>query len=437
MSKIAIFIFLLLLIALGLFAIENTEAINVKIPFGSNYEVSKVAFLILTLAIGAFSILLIFFVRDSMRAIDKIKISQRQKKDAKNRLYYTRAFNAILAQRNEDARQDLKALLKSDPDHLDSLLRLGDIALKESDYQGALDYYKKAYELSRSNSEVLLSLGTALEKIGSYDDALKYLDEALSIDSRNLTALQMKRSIYEKKLSWDNLISIQESILNLQYYEKGKRKEQKRIMAYKFEYAKTYLENKQLEKAESLFKELLNLKPNFIPFLIGLSEVFSKNGKVQEAIRILENASERLNYSIALLIKLDDLLWKSQESERLIRLYKKALLKNANDNRLKFLLAQAYCKEKRHDDALEILESSGDVASFPDYYILRGKLYLKQEQDPKALEDFKRSLEMLQTCRQIYYCLQCGERSSEWSGKCYKCMEWNTYSEDAYEFSKS
>lgn len=138
----------------------------------------------------------------------------------------------------------------------------------------------------------------------------------------------------------------------------------------------------------------LQLKiPNFIPFLIGLSEVFLKKSKIQEAIRILENASERFNYSIAIMIKLDDLLSKSQESERLIKLYKKALLKNPNDYRLKFLLAKAYCKDGRHDDALEIFESSGNVASFADYYILRGKLYLKGEHEKKASEDLKKALD--------------------------------------------
>lgn len=436
MGKIAIFIFLLLLVALGFFAVENNDAINIKVPFGDNYIFSKVAFLILSSTFGALSVLIIFFVRDSKKVIENLKSAKRQKKEANIQEYDLKASNAILSHKDEDAKNALKSLLKVDPEHLNSLLRLGDIALKEEDYNIALEYYKRAYNLSSSNLQVLLSLESVSNEMERYDDALKYLNEILALNPENLTALYRKRYIFEKMQKWDDLLVIQESIVKLQRKEKKREMEQKKIIGYKYEYARASLQNGELEKAEKAFRALLKFDSGFIPAYIYLADILSQKGGIAEAINLLENAYEKQN-SVVLLMRLDDLLINAGESDRLIRFYKNLILKNPYDNRLKFLLGKLYSRLEMVDDSLKILESLDNVISSTEFYVLRGELYLKRNQNSKALEDLEKALVMHRSCQPAYYCLKCGKKSYKWSGRCDECMEWNTYSLDVYGISKS
>ncbi len=434
MGKVVILIFLLILGVLGLFALENREAMNIKIPFGDNYEISKAAFLILSSTIGALIILMIFFVRDSKKAIDNLKSVKRHKQEEKILQYYTMGLNAILAQKDEEAKGSLKNILKIDSGHIESLLRLGDIAMKEMDYKTALEYYRKSYDLSRSNLQTLLSLADVYEKMELNDDVLRYLDEILALDPDNLTALYRKRSIFEKKQRWDDLLTIQMFIINLQRYEK--EKEQQRMIAYKYEYARAAMQNGEFDEARKVFKSLLKMDSGFIPAYIELADVLSREGEFQAAANLLENAYEELK-SIVLLLKIEDLLINTGESGRIIRAYKDAILKNPNDNRLKFLLGRAYSRLDKSLESLEILESLNNVIPSPEFYVLRGELYLEQNQNLKALEDLKKALALHKSSQMIYSCLKCGKKSYEWLGRCDNCMEYNTYSVDINGITKS
>lgn len=89
------------------------------------------------------------------------------------------------------------------------------------------------------------------------------------------------------------------------------------------------------------------------------------------------------------------------------------------------------------DDSLKILESLDNVVSSTEYYVLRGELYLKRNQNARALEYLEKALVIHRSCQPAYYCMKCGKKSYEWSGRCDECMEWNTYSLDVYGTSKS
>src|SRR5208337_310015 len=166
MSKIAMLLFLALLAALGFFAIENKDMVVLKIPFGSLYEMPKIALILMSTITGALVVLGAFFIRDTKRIIDNLQYQKRQKKEARIHAHYSRALNAILGDKEEEAKEALGDILKEDPGHIDALLRLGDIALGNEDFQAAFDYYKKARDINHSDLQVLLSIETVMEKMG-------------------------------------------------------------------------------------------------------------------------------------------------------------------------------------------------------------------------------------------------------------------------------
>ena len=67
MSKLLVFIFVIFLAVLALFAIHNQKSTTVTVPFGNVYETPTIALILLSIAIGALAMLFVFVVRDTKR----------------------------------------------------------------------------------------------------------------------------------------------------------------------------------------------------------------------------------------------------------------------------------------------------------------------------------------------------------------------------------
>lgn len=434
MGKTTTTLILLFLGVLGALAFDNRELVTLKIPFGETYEMSKITLILFSTILGAFVVLIGFFIRDTKRVIDSMQEQKRIKRETKIQESYAKALNAILGHKDEEARDALTEILKDDPEHIDALLRLGDLSLHHDNHATALDFYKRAHDLAPKNPGALLGLVNVHERIRNWQGALRYVEEMLDVDSANLTALYRKQALLERQEKWDELLSLQKTILKHETHEKEKQREERKILGYKYEYARVSLENAELEKAEKAFRTLLKMNASFLPAYLGLAEVMVTRGETEEAINFLEKSYDALDAPI-LLARLDDLLISVGEPGRLLRYYLSAIARKPADRELKFLLGKLYARLEMVDDALQVLGSlDGAPVSSRELHRLRGELYLKRNQSQRALDEFRAALasgriEMPAT----YCCTFCSAQGDEWSGRCPECGEWNTYTLDIYD----
>ena len=429
MSKLAIFIFVLFIAALAVFAIFNQEVTTVKIPFGKTYETPTIALVLLSGAVGALVMLLVFVVRDTKKFLDSWQYQKKHKKEAKVQELYSKAVNYLHAHHNQnEAKELLGEVLTEEPEYLNALLRLGDIAISEEDFQKAREYYQKAWDLNPQSLEALFALERLMERTGRLPDTLRYIEEILEIDEGNLSALYKKRDILERLDMWDDLIFVQKAILKNEHTEKDRNRERQNLVGYKYEYGRHSLENGELEKAKKAFRTVLRLEKDFIPATLGLTEVLLREGETEEAINLLEKGYEQTS-SMVILSRLEDLLINVGEPARLIRIYKNDLSKNPQDPLMKFFLGKLYYRLEMIDDAFETLTSidTGGTA-YPDLHQLMGNLYMKRNQIDRAVYEFKRALDVYKPVFSLSYrCKDCGYMSSEWSGRCTNCKKWSTY----------
>ncbi len=429
MSKLAIFIFVLFIAALAVFAIFNQEVTTVKIPFGKTYETPTIALVLLSGAVGALVMLLVFVVRDTKKFLDSWQYQKKHKKEAKVQELYSKAVNYLHAHHNQnEAKELLGEVLTEEPEYLNALLRLGDIAISEEDFQKAREYYQKAWDLNPQSLEALFALERLMERTGRWPDTLRYIEEILEIDEGNLSALYKKRDILERLDRWDDLIFVQKAIFKNEHTEKDRNRERQNLAGYKYEYGRHSLENGELEKAKKAFRTVLRLEKDFIPATLGLTEVLLREGETEEAINLLEKGYEQTS-SMVILSRLEDLLINVGEPARLIRIYKNNLSKNPQDPLMKFFLGKLYYRLEMIDDAFETLTSidTGGTA-YPDLHQLMGNLYMKRNQIDRAVYEFKRALDVYKPVFSLSYrCKDCGYMSSEWSGRCTNCKKWSTY----------
>lgn len=427
MGKFALLVFVLFLVALGYFALLNTETITVKIMPKTVYETPKIALILLSSAFGAAVMLFYFFIRDTKRFIDNRQFQRRQKAALKVQELYSKGLNAILADSEEEARAALEGILQEEPNHLDALLRLGDITAGNEDYARATAYYRRAKEVQPQNLEVLFSLVRVMEKAGHETDARMYLEEILEADPDNLAALHAKRSLLEKREEWDELIYLQKGIIKEAHNEKDRQREQESLLGYQYEQGRHSLENGEYEKAKKTFRVILRLDRDFIPAYLGLAEVMLREGESEEAVDFLEKGFEQTASPI-ILARIEDLLISLGDPARLIRLYQSALAKAPQDQTLRFFLGKLYYRLEMLDDAfdtLRALESSG--APYPELYQLLGNIYARRQQWDTAFEEYRKVIDLRKPFRLPYCCDNCGYSSKEWSGRCPNCRSWNAF----------
>ena len=432
MGKFALLLFVLLLLALGYFAVLNEETITFTVAPKTAYEMPKIALILLSFAVGMAVMLVYFFIRDTKRFIDNRQYQRRQKRDMHIQELYSRALNAMLADNEDEAGSALESILQEEPSHMDALLRLGDIAAGDEDYQKALSYYKRAKDLQPQNIEVLFSLERILEKTGRGSESIMYLDEILRLDPDNLTALYRKRSLLEKSEKWDDIVSIQRTVIKCEHNEKDRQREQKNLIGYKYEQGRYSLENAALEKAKKAFTTILRLEKNFVPAYLGLAEVMLREGESEDAVALLQKGFEQTSSTI-ILARMEDLLINLGEPGRLITLYRNSTLKEPRNQTLRFFMGKLFYRLEMLDDAYDTLITvDASSAPYPELHQLLGNIYLRRHQCEKAVEEFKKVIDVKKPFRLPYCCQICGYSSEDWSGRCPNCREWDTYQFNLY-----
>ena len=431
MGKISILIILIFLTALGLFAIENTDVVSVKIPISHDvYETSKIALILLSSVLGALFVLVYFFVRDTKRMIDTMQYQKRQKKEARIQDYYARALNAMLGNRDEEAREALKAILKEDPEYTDALLRLGDLAYRNEDYESAIGFYRNARDISPKNIQALLAMDCVLEKTGRDDSALRIIDEIIDIDADNLTALYRKQALLEKEGRWDELLLLQKNIVKLVQNDKEKKREENKHIGFNYEYGRASLESGDIEKAEKAFRNVIKMDAGFLPAYLALAEVMVAKRENEEAINFLEKSYDTLRSNV-LLARLEDLLIAEDEPGRLLRIYQNAISKEPRDKGLRFMLGKLYARLVMVDDAIETLDAiDAGAYSNPELHAVKAELYNKRNQTGKAISELKIASDMMRAKGITFRCGSCGYTSPDWSGRCHGCRSWNVMTLD-------
>jgi lipopolysaccharide biosynthesis regulator YciM len=425
------FIVTVLLIALVIIVMMlrefNPGMITVNVLPSKSYEISKSAFFLLTLAVGAGIIFFLYLLRDIKHFLRGLRVQREQKKRLKIQELYTKGLNSLLAKRNAEAITFFQKVLAIDQNHVNTLLRMGISQLREKNAQEAVLLHQKALGLDPDNQEVMFSLAADYEEAKRFEDALAMYAKILSKDSSNLTALIKMRDLYQRLNQWADLSETQRKLLAGPLMPSEQEVEHRRLVGFRYEMGRSLLEAGDLERARKIFRGVIKLDKDFIPAFLGLGEVYLEEGRVVDAAELWEKAY-KITSSTLLLLRLEDLYLKQGEPGKAIEIYTKAVHWKPQDNSLKFFLGKLYYRLEMIDEAFEILSTVdwGDK-DFPDVHKLLGNIYLRRGSLGLAASEFKKALGFKKQIIIPYVCSNCEIRTTDWSGRCPNCGKWNTF----------
>ncbi|MBI4839183.1 MAG: DUF1049 domain-containing protein [Nitrospirae bacterium] len=431
MTKFVVFLFIVFITALGYLAILNKETVTLNLGSGHIYEVPKVALILISSAFGALAMLVITTVRDLKQYIENWQGLRRHKKDLQIQELYSKALDAFIALRYDEASEIFNSIVEEQPEHLNALLRLGDIAFVTGDMLKAKDFYSKAKEVRPKSIEVLFSLEKVFEAEQKWQEALRYLDNIIEMDEENPMALFRKREIHERNRNWEDLLDTQYKILKSDISHKEKQTEHKNLIGYKYELGRHYLEKGDIDKAKKTLRAIIKLDKNFVAAYLALAESHLRGGDVEDAEDILMKGFETTSATVFLL-RLEDLLIDTGEPGRIIDIYQDAIQKNPRDSRLQFFLSKLYYRLEMIDYAFERITAALDTSAvdYPDLHTLLGNIYEKHMQYDRVAAEFKNALKVHKPFLVPFCCSECSNITKDWVGRCPECKSWNTLTID-------
>jgi lipopolysaccharide biosynthesis regulator YciM len=404
----------------------NQGSITVNLTPTKSREITTASFFLLSLVTGAGLVFLIYLMRDVRRFLRGLKVQREQKKRSKIQELYTKGLNALLANRGPEAITFFQRVLNLDPNHVDTLLRMGISQLRQKNVQEAIRLHLKAWNLENNNQEVMFSLSADYEDAKRFDEAIKMYREILRKDPSNITTLIRLRDLYHRLNQWEELIETQARLLSNPLGTQELEVEHRKLIGFKYELGRSLLEAGDLERARKVFRGVIKLDKDFVPAYLGLGEVYLEEGKPKEAGQLWEK-SYKLTSSVLLLHRLEDLYLKQGAPGSAIEIYKQAVTWKPQDTILKFFLGKLYYRLEMIDEAFDILTTVdwGD-REYPDVHKLLGNIYLRRGSLGLAASEFKKALRFRKQVIVPYFCSNCHHRTTDWAGRCPNCGKWNT-----------
>jgi tetratricopeptide (TPR) repeat protein len=373
-------------------------------------------------------------------------------------MHYELALNHLEKGEYDDSIKEFKLVLESDPNHIPTLSKIGEIYIEKDMLEEGIDNFKKVLDLDAKNSNIRETLVDVYLSIGQIDEAIEQLltlgnvyvekeqfDPAVGVYRRVLCYMPVNLDVrekivetyslqgkiekvkpeyiflanaYDRRGNYMKSIEMCKKVLDM---DPGDINVRKKLCNYYIkqgipdiavkEYislADIYLEHNLISYAIEIFNNLLEIQPDSVETIVKLSELLSQEGRTQEAVD---------SY-----FSLIDIYVKSNMQNEARELYQKIIDMQPDNIDSYKKLSDMYLNFNEIDKAVNILhdlaniyknkgdlDSSIDVNSrIGDMYISRKmfdeglgiyeeilKLYSEQHKHKEQIPYYRRIIEML------------------------------------------
>ncbi len=375
------------------------------------------------MGVGAALVLLFVAVRDAKAAIRNWKVRRLQKQEIRIRESFSKGAQALLGGRTTTAIGYFQEVLRVDSGHLPTLLRLGEAHRREKDWNEAIRIHRRARTSDEERLEPLFALTEDYLAADRLEDATGVLREILEKDPTNPVAMRRLRDLYVKRERWEEAHQIQGRIVK----ENRGPAEYTLFTHIRYEMGRSLYQKGERDKGKRLLKTAMKMDQHFLPAFVMLGDFHLQEGKPEEAVAVWEKGYEQ-NGNIILLHRLEDLYLQQGAPEKIIWIYRQALYLKPDDIVLRFYLGKLYYRLEMLDEAQAVLsELDGTDLPMPHLHKILGNIHERKEEWVRAAGEFKKALKLRKRVIVPYYCPACDYHTFEWSGRCPRCGEWNTF----------
>jgi len=330
----------------------------------------------------------------------------------------TKARFLALSGELEAARGKIDLVLNDDPEYAPAYSLLGDIERSLTNWALAEEAYTKAVKYATHNHSDLLKLVQIKILSKKYDDALPDIEKLIRVSPQNPVAnyalglVKYHQGDYQAAVNALGVIPKNQHPLSHFYLASAHYQLNNLLQAETFAssfhvlmpshiggrrlLATIKLINKQYSEAEQLIRPLISTNNEDTAALNLLANALLKQGKSEEAVKLLERVAELNPDSSSSKIRLGvGLLAKGDNTASIAQIESALALSSSKNSQAYAMLVLNHLQKSEFDQAIKAAKDFRNEApeSVAPYNLL-GKVYLVIGEQNKALEAFTKALEI-------------------------------------------
>jgi len=269
----------------------------------------------------------------------------------------------------------LEDLIERHPGESESRMLLAKVFIREGKLSEAGAQYRKVHELMPGDSTPLLLLSELYLSEGRRELAGDALEQVLQIDNQSYAAhvLLARLLVVEKK--YDKSIDHYQQALEINWSSE-----------LQLEMAERFLQQKEYEKAESLYQDLLDRDEFNEDARIALVHVYLQQNKEDQALKelnrlkMITSRPDRVDITIARLYA------RKKEFAKAISILE-GVLKSRDTSEVRYLLALLYYQTRQYEAVLQALHGiPQDTEEYEDGIFLQVRTLRELKRDEEAIQ---------------------------------------------------
>ena len=211
----------------------------------------------------------------------------------------------IISNQIEKAKNILKDLVE-EKDVIDVLYYKSLILIEEKQFEKAIDYINRCFEINKRYVQGFIVLGIILERQKKFEEAIKFLKKALNIEKNNISALRNLGMIYSHIGNLDEAISYLDKTINLDSNDHESKYILGQIQLYKKKFEEgwknyesrwlcKYFKEKKFFSSKPLLTNLDNLNNVFLWPEQGIGDQIMYGSMINQFSKLCNKLTVRLD----------------------------------------------------------------------------------------------------------------------------------------------
>lgn len=217
----------------------------------------------------------------------------------------------------DSARSQFTDALKYRPDYLPARIALAQVQVTRGEFAAALSAANEIMQLDPGNQYARLIKSHAFMAQGKFDDSKTVLLETLKINPGQSDA--------------------------------------------KYQLGYVLFKEKKYDEAEKLFQEIYSAKPPDMRGLMGLTEVYTTQGKNEKALTLLDSAIQKFPKAVVLQVAWGNIAVRSGRADDGIKMFQKVLQGDPKNFDLHMRIAESYRQKGDLNSAIDLWKKAGEL----------------------------------------------------------------------------
>jgi len=290
-------------------------------------------------------------------AVGIISFTMKPKKKHRTDSLYTNALNAMVRDDKKTAVSLLKEVVRSDSDHIDAYLQLGNI-LRDIQPEQAIKIHQSLTvrpNLSKSlKIEIHMALAMDYQILGKTEQSKRELEIILNIERRNLTAVEFLLSIAVQERNWQVAAKYAKMIQKINHTH-----DKQQLAQFQVYEGLEKLEQGDRNGALSCFKRAVKMEPEFGESYLHLGDFYEKDRDLVKAIEYWEKYAMNSNEGAKKVFhKIESALFDLGRFGEVEKFYNRILEMDSNNIEALAKLANVLEEKGDHQAALNLVNTA-------------------------------------------------------------------------------